>query len=146
MTSNDIFTPRDAKNILGVTNTDLQYWRNKGFIKPFREAIGRGDTSVYDMNDLLTLSLVREMHRARFANECILGILYQLPRFYDERLDYIIVSDGREVINLYKASENKTVPIKSGMFLIRVREFDIELKGKLMQSFEKLEPLMVQTG
>jgi DNA-binding transcriptional MerR regulator len=81
----DTYDSKTASRIVGVSLRQIQYWDERGFLRPsVRLAGGRGTKRLYSFHDLICLKVVKDLARYGFSLQKIRRCLRPLRR-YDTR-------------------------------------------------------------
>jgi len=57
----EYFNSRTASRIVGVSLRQIQYWDERGFLRPSVRAAGRGSKRLYSFSDLINLKVVKDL-------------------------------------------------------------------------------------
>src|SRR2546430_9329564 len=74
----DLFTSRDVMVLTGITARQLQWWDERGVVKPERE----GHRRLYSMNHLTEVAVICELRRKGFSLQGVRKVM----RFLDREL------------------------------------------------------------
>lgn len=104
----DFYTSREVRAILGVSQRHLDYWDEKGFVKPSRRdervellrstgARGRGPQRLYSFDDLIKLKVLKELRATGLSLQKINKGLKKLRKRSpaSEPLDEVLLTDGK---------------------------------------------------
>jgi len=76
------YDSKTASRIVGVSLRQIQYWDERGFLRPsVRNAGGRGTKRVYSFHDLICLKLVKDLTRYGFSLQKIRRCLKPLRHY-----------------------------------------------------------------
>lgn len=99
------YTSKAASRIAGVSLRQIQYWDERGFVRPsIRLPEGRGTRRLYSFGDLVQLKVMRELARHGLAprklRRCIDWLRPRLDRANPGGASLRYVSDGERVFLL----------------------------------------------
>ena len=117
----ETFNSKMASRIVGVTLRQMQYWDERGFIRPsVRLAEGRGTRRLYSFADLVQLKVVKDLTRRGLSLKKIRRCLKPLKRGIPESirpLDSLrYVTDGERVFVL-TTDKNKILDVMDREFV-----------------------------
>lgn len=82
----DTFNSKAASRIVGVSLRQIQYWDERGFIRPsVKLARGRGSKRLYSFHDLLCLKVMKDLTQRGLSLQKIRRCLQPLRRYSGER-------------------------------------------------------------
>ena len=92
------FTSREVMVITGITGRQLQWWDERGVVKPQRE----GHRRLYSMNHLTEVAVICELRRKGFSLQGVRKVMRFLDREFGKGLaeivgrnsDYHLLTDG----------------------------------------------------
>jgi DNA-binding transcriptional MerR regulator len=87
----DRFTSQDVIELTGITPRQLQWWDERGVVKPQRE----GHRRMYSMNHLTEVAVICELRRKGFSLQSVRKVMRFLGREFGKGLAEI-VSHGSE--------------------------------------------------
>jgi DNA-binding transcriptional MerR regulator len=111
------FTSRDVIVLTGITARQLQWWDERGVVKPERE----GHRRLYSMNHLTEVAVICELRRKGFPLQGVRKVMRFLEREFGKGLaeivgrnsDYHLLTDGthlyletsaRQIVDILKNS------------------------------------------
>ena len=78
----ETYNSRQASRIAGVSLRQIQYWDERGFIRPsVRTAQGRGSKRLYSFHDLLCLKVMKDLAHRGLSLHKIRRCLKPLRRY-----------------------------------------------------------------
>ncbi len=110
----EAFNSKMVSRIVGVSLRQIQYWDEKGFIRPsVRLAEGRGSKRLYSFSDLIQLKVVKDLTRRGFSPRKVRRCVSHLKHSFrqtDQSLDslryltdgeklFVLTSDREEILN-----------------------------------------------
>lgn len=110
----DIYNSKAASRIVGVSLRQIQYWDERGFIRPsVKLAHGRGSKRLYSFGDLLCLKVMKDLTGRGLSLRKIRRCLRPLRRFTarsggalesakyltDGEKLFVITSDRQEILD-----------------------------------------------
>lgn len=116
-TGEEAYTSKQVSKILGITLRQLQYWDEKGILKPsIIPGSGRGTMRYYSFTDLVQLKLIKRFREEQISLKKIAKAISYLQRQIEEgRLDLksqftelSFVTDGKSI---YMLTEDKKIAI-----------------------------------
>src|ERR1035437_7344048 len=113
----DRFTSHEVIALTGITPRQLQWWYERGVVKPERE----GHRRLYSMNHLTEVAVICELRRKGFSLQGVRKVMRFLDREFGKRLaeivsrtsDYHLLTDGthlyletsaRQIVDILKNS------------------------------------------
>ena len=134
----ETFNSKMASRIVGVTLRQIQYWDERGFIRPsVRLAEGRGTKRLYSFSDLVQLKVVKDLTRRGLSLQRIRRCLKPLRRGIPgsiQPLDSLrYVTDGERIFVLTN-DRNKILDVMDREFVFSfglgnlVRELNGEVR------------------
>ena len=95
----DRFTSQQVIVLTGITPRQLQWWDERGVVKPERE----GHRRLYSTEDLAEVAVICELRRRGFSLQRVRKVMRFLQREFSKRLaetvtgssDYHLLTDGR---------------------------------------------------
>ena len=120
----DHFTSRDVIALTGISARQLQWWDERGVVKPQRE----GHRRLYSLNQLTEVAVICELRRKGFSLQAVRKVLRFLGRELRVRLadilkhnsDYHLLTDGthlyletsaRQIVDILKNSSQPILGI-----------------------------------
>src|ERR1700682_5677560 len=120
----DRFTSREVIALTGITARQLQWWDERGLVKPERE----GHRRLYSMNHLTEVAVICELRRKGFSLQGVRKVLRFLDREIGRGLaeivsrtsDYHLLTDGehlyletyaRQIVDILKNSSQPILGI-----------------------------------
>src|SRR2546429_7728120 len=82
----DLFTSRDVMVLTGITARQLQWWDERGVVKPERE----GHRRLYSMNHLTEVAVIYELRRKGFSLQGVRKVMRFLDREFGKGLAEIV--------------------------------------------------------
>jgi DNA-binding transcriptional MerR regulator len=137
------FTTNDVIALTGITARQLQWWDERGLVKPAR----RGHRRIYGWDQLLTSAVICQLRRRGFSLQRVRKVVAFLQREFGTNLaatvraasEYHLLSDGtnlylrtssRQVVDLLK---NSSQPMFDICLSDEVRRVQAEIAGKRIQ-------------
>lgn len=113
----DRFTSREVVDLTGITPRQLQWWDERGVVKPDRE----GHRRLYSMNHLTEVAVICQLRRKGFSLQNVRKVMRFLDREFGKCLgeivgsssDYHLLTDGthlyletsaRQIVDILKNS------------------------------------------
>jgi DNA-binding transcriptional MerR regulator len=95
------FTSAEVVALTGITARQLQWWDERGIVKPARE----GHRRLYSLEDLAEIAVICELRRRGFSLQRIRKVIRYLQRELKRRLvetvsngaEYHLLTDGRSI-------------------------------------------------
>jgi DNA-binding transcriptional MerR regulator len=95
------FTSRDVMALTGITARQLQWWDERGVVKPARE----GHRRLYSMNHLTEVAVICELRRKGFSLQGVRKVMRFLDREFGKGLaeivsrnsEYHLLTDGKHL-------------------------------------------------
>jgi DNA-binding transcriptional MerR regulator len=109
----DRYTSNDVIALTGITRRQLQWWDERGVVRPARE----GHRRLYSLNQLTEVAVICELRRKGISLQGVRKVLRFLDREFGKRLaeivdrnsDYHLLLDGRRLY--LETSERQIVDI-----------------------------------
>lgn len=121
----EAFDSKSASRVAGVSLRQIQYWDERGFIRPsVKLADGRGTKRLYSFADLIQLRVVKDLSRHGLSLRKIRRCVDYLKRSFPtaspltESLRYL--TDGDKVF-LLTADKNKILDVLERDFVLSLR-------------------------
>src|SRR5438309_8095591 len=97
----DLFTSRDVMVLTGITARQLQWWDERGVVKPERQ----GHRRLYSMNHLTDVAVICELRRKGVSLQAVRKVMRFLDREMSKGLadivrrtsDFHLLTDGRHL-------------------------------------------------
>src|SRR3979411_3460105 len=97
----DQFTSREVIALTGITARQLQWWDERGVVKPARE----GHRRLYSMNHLTEVAVICELRRKGFSLQGVRKVMRFLDREFGKGLaeivsrnsEYHLLTDGKHL-------------------------------------------------
>jgi DNA-binding transcriptional MerR regulator len=97
----DKFTSRDVVALTGITPRQLQWWDERGIVKPARE----GHNRLYSMEDLTEVAVICELRSRGFSLQRVRKVMRALKAEFGKRLaatvggtsDCHLLTDGKHI-------------------------------------------------
>ena len=128
------FAAAAARRIVGVSQRCLDYWDERGIVKPsFSQASGKGSERRYAFDDLLKLTLVKKLRSAGLSLQRIrkgLDVLRERSPKEDPLLDEVLVADGA---NFYCIKDDQVEDVLAGGQLV----FSVVAVGRIRQELHE---------
>lgn len=86
----DRFTSNDVVALTGITPRQLQWWDERGLVKPERE----GHRRVYSMNQLTEVAVICQLRRKGFSLQGVRKVMRLLEREFGKGLAEIVDRDS----------------------------------------------------
>ena len=100
------YTAHATRRIVGVSQRCLDYWDEKGIVRPtVRQGAGKGSERRYSFHDLLRLSIVKQLRASGLSLQKIqkgLKVLKKRAISADPLVDLTLVTDGKRLHRLTK--------------------------------------------
>lgn len=132
------FDSRTVSRVVGVSLRQIQYWDERGFIRPSVQlAEGRGTKRLYSYSDLVQLKVVKDLQGHGLSLQKIRRCLHYLKRYFPEMarplgsLRYL--TDGDKLFVL-TSDKSRILDVLNRQFVFSVgighlvRELDGEVK------------------
>jgi DNA-binding transcriptional MerR regulator len=120
----DRFTSREVIALTGITPRQLQWWDERGVVKPARE----GHRRLYSMNHLTEVAVICELRRKGFSLQGVRKVMRFLDREFGKGLaeivshtsEYHLLTDGthiyletsaRQIVDILKNSNQPILGI-----------------------------------
>src|ERR1035438_5238190 len=111
----DRFTSHEVIALTGITPRQLQWWDERGVVKPERE----GHRRLYSMNHLTEVAVICELRRKGFSLQGVRKVMRFLDREFGKRLaeivsrtsDYHLLTDGTHLYLETSARQIVDIPI-----------------------------------
>lgn len=95
------FTSNEVVALTGITPRQLQWWDERGIVRPTRE----GRVRAYSSGDLAEVAVICELRRCGFSLQRVRKVMRFLQREFGKRLlgtvttgsDYHLLTDGRRI-------------------------------------------------
>jgi len=138
------FTSRDVIALTGITPRQLQWWDERGVVKPGRE----GHRRLYSMNHLTEVAVICELRRKGFSLQGVRKVMRFLDREFGKGLDeivsrtseYHLLTDGkhlyletsaRQIVDILK---NSSQPILGICLSDAVRQVRAEVVSRKLNT------------
>ena len=82
----DRFTSRDVMALTGITARQLQWWDERGVVRPERE----GHRRLYSLNQLTEIAVICQLRRKGFSLQGVRKVVRFLEREFGKRLAEIV--------------------------------------------------------
>jgi DNA-binding transcriptional MerR regulator len=94
----DGYSPADAKGIVDVSQRCLEYWDERGLVRPsIRRAKGKGTERRYSYRDLVALSVVKRLRDTGLSLQKVRkGLARIQTRKNKSPLTEVLITDGRD--------------------------------------------------
>jgi len=136
----DKFTSQDVIALTGITPRQLQWWDERGVVKPARE----GHRRLYSMNHLTEVAVICELRRKGFSLQAVRKIMRFLDRelgkglaeIVDRESEYHLLTDGtriyletsaQQIVDILK---NSSQPILAVCLTDAVRQVRAEILSR----------------
>ena len=86
----DRFTSREVIALTGITPRQLQWWDERGVVKPQRE----GHRRLYSMNQLTEIAVIHQLRRKGFSLQGVRKVVRFLDREFGKGLGEIVSRDS----------------------------------------------------
>jgi DNA-binding transcriptional MerR regulator len=95
------FTSRDVVSLTGITLRQLQWWDERGIVKPARD----GHRRLYSMEDLVEVAVICDLRQRSFSLQRVRKVITFLQKEFSKRLaetvidssDYHLLTDGKSL-------------------------------------------------
>ena len=95
------FTTREVVKLTGISPRQLQWWDERGIVKPVRD----GHNRAYSLDDLAEVAIICELRERGFSLQKIRRVIRFLQRELGKRLvetvgaatEYHLLTDGRHI-------------------------------------------------
>lgn len=113
------YDSKKVAKVLGVTFRQLQYWDEKGIVKPsVRKASGRGTLRLYSYEDLVQLKVVKKLRDSNISLKKIKRSVDYLksilPSIENPLAEFSFVTDGDTIFVLTNEKDKLIDTLKSG--------------------------------
>jgi DNA-binding transcriptional MerR regulator len=140
----DRFTSKQVIALTGITARQLQWWDERGVVRPERE----GHRRLYSMNHLTEVAVICELRRKGFSLQGVRKVMRFLDREFGKGLaeivsrnsDYHLLNDGkrlyletsaRQIVNILK---NSSQPILGICLSDAVRQVRAEVVSRKLNT------------
>lgn len=120
----EVFTPKEARRVAGITNRQLDYWIKTGLLKPEVEtAKGQGSTRLFTFRDLIGLRTIAKLREAGITIQELRKVQENVKGFSDNKKEdvfkdtFLIVrgnnvfmADGENIISTLKEPGSLAIP------------------------------------
>jgi DNA-binding transcriptional MerR regulator len=106
----DRFTSQDVVRLTGITPRQLQWWDERGVVRPDRE----GHRRLYSLNQLTEMAVICELRRKGFSLQGVRQVLRFLDREFGKGLAEIMSQDSE----LHLLSDGKRLYLETDAHLI----------------------------
>ena len=135
-----IYTSAEVMRLTGITARQLQYWDERGVVRPMRQ----GHKRVYSLDDLAEISVICDLRSRGFSLQRIRTVMRLLQREFRKRLvdtvsehsEYHLLTDGQRIYLQSSADEivdilkNSRQPMLAVCLSDRVRQIRAEARAK----------------
>ena len=146
----EAFNSKMVRRIVGVSLRQIQYWDERGFIRPsVKLAEGRGTQRLYSFSDLIQLKVVKDLTDYGLNLQKIRRCLHYLKRYSPETVEPLsslkYLTDGEKLFVL-TSDRNKILDVMDRQFVFSlgignlVRELNGEVRriaGKRLPGVER---------
>jgi DNA-binding transcriptional MerR regulator len=95
------FTSRDVVSLTSITPRQLQWWDERGIVKPARD----GHRRLYSMEDLVEVAVICDLRQRSFSLQRVRKVITFLQKEFSKRLaetvsgssDYHLLTDGKSL-------------------------------------------------
>jgi DNA-binding transcriptional MerR regulator len=95
------FTSREVVSLTGITPRQLQWWDERGIVKPARE----GHRRLYSMEDLVEVAVICDLRQRSFSLQRVRKVISFLQKEFSKRLaetvsgssEYHLLTDGKSL-------------------------------------------------
>ena len=117
----ETFNSKMASRIVGVSLRQIQYWDERGFIRPsVKLAEGRGTQRLYSFSDLVQLKVVKDLTEYGLSLQKIRRCLTYLKRSFPETVQPLgslrYLTDGEKLFVL-TSDRNKILDVMDRQFV-----------------------------
>ena len=148
----EAFDSKMVRRIVGVSLRQIQYWDERGFIRPsVKLAEGLGTKRLYSFSDLVQLKVVNDLTEYGLSLQKIRRCLHYLKRYFPETTQLLstlkYLTDGERLFVL-TSDRNKILDVMDRQFVFSlgignlVRELDGEVRrltGRANSRFSRNE-------
>jgi DNA-binding transcriptional MerR regulator len=133
-----VYSSAQARKIAGVSQRCLDYWDEKGIVRPSAKAAsGKGTVRRYAFEDLLKLAVVKRLRTTGLSLQRIRKGLTQLKKrleVNDVLADQLLVTDGRKLYRICKNREIEDVLANGQLVLsiVAVGQLHDEIKTRTL--------------
>ena len=131
----DTYDSKTASRIVGVSLRQIQYWDERGFLRPSVQlAGGRGTKRLYSFQDLLCLKVLKDLVRCGFNLQRIRRCLRPLRQYHPETIEpsraLRYLTDGEKLF-MITSNRKKILHAMEHQFILSlgIGEFVHELNG-----------------
>jgi DNA-binding transcriptional MerR regulator len=138
----EVFTSQQVMTLAGITARQLQWWDERGVVKPKRE----GHRRAYSMDDLTEVAVICELRRKGFSLQSVRKVMRFLSRELGKGLaevvshhsDYHLLTDGthlyletsaRQIVDILK---NSNQPILGVCLSDTVRQVRDDVRAEVV--------------
>jgi DNA-binding transcriptional MerR regulator len=135
------FTSRSVIELTGITARQLQWWDERGIVRPDR----KGHSRLYSMDDLAEISIICELRRRGFSLQRVRKVIRFLQSEFGKRLEetvggtsdyHLLIDDSniyletstRQIVNILKNSQQPMLTVCISDSVRRVQ--DVIRSGK----------------
>ena len=138
------FTSREVVELTGITPRQLQWWDERGIVRPARQ----GRRRVYSMEDLAEVAVICELRKRGFSLQRMRRVVRFLQKEFSKRLaetvtagsDYHLLTDGRTIYlessarQIVDILKNSRQPVFAICLSDTVRQIRAEIRGLKKQN------------
>ncbi len=133
----EAFNSKTVSRLVGVSLRQIQYWDERGFIRPsVKLAGGRGTQRLYSFSDLIQLKVVKNLTECGLSLQKIRRCLDHLKRYSPEKVAPLqnlkYVTDGEKLFVL-TSDKSKILDVMDRQFVFSLGIGNLvkELNGKV---------------
>ncbi|HXZ79044.1 MAG TPA: MerR family transcriptional regulator [Terriglobales bacterium] len=134
------YTSAEVMRLTGITARQLQYWDERGVVRPMRQ----GHKRFYSLDDLAEISVICDLRDRGFSLQRIRRVMRLLQREFRKRLvdtvsehgEYHLLTDGQRIYLQSSADEivdilkNSRQPMLAVCLSDRVRQIQASVRAK----------------
>ena len=114
-----LYDSKKAAKVLGVTLRQIQYWDEKGIVKPsIQKANGKGTVRLFSYEDLIQLKVVKRLRDNNISlkkiKKSIEYLKNELPNIKNPLIELSFVTDGDTIFVLTDDKDKLIDTLKSG--------------------------------
>ncbi len=133
----EAFNSKMVSRIVGVSLRQIQYWDERGFIRPsVRLAEGRGSKRLYSFSDLIQLKVVKDLTKRglslRKVRRCLTHLKHSFPQTAEPLRSLRYLTDGDKLFVLTSDREKiLNVMDRQFIFSLGIGNLVRELNGEV---------------
>ena len=141
----EAYDSKMASRIVGVSLRQIQYWDERGFVRPsVKAAQGRGTKRLYSFHDLVCLKVVKDLTYHGFSLQMVRRCLRPLKRYAAEGEEPLgslrYVTDGEKLF-VITSDRKKILDAMEGHFVLSLGIGDLvrELSGEVRRAVNPID-------